>query len=210
MRDKEEIEVLLTEYQACHSNRNHYASVRWTMGSIFIMATFTLFGFSFSEQVVGNFTRVFLLAMISMGLIVIWYAYYQHVNSWVLMSILRCHEIEQALRNKEYKIRLHKLIHETDKKHAHIQICGRDIQIRGIHITFLLLSIVVSSWYYRLSLFLPWFCNNIIMIIVWILIIIDVWLLILVIIYHIVKKMNPINLGEEIQKVLQKCACDTV
>ena len=60
--EKERIDVLLAEYQASHRNRNHYDSVRWTIGSILMAASLTLFGISFMEPVRNNFWDVILIA----------------------------------------------------------------------------------------------------------------------------------------------------
>jgi hypothetical protein len=62
---RKEVDILLAEYQAAHMNRDHYDSVRWTMGSIFIVGSLTLFGISFAEPVVGMPLQVGLLAVVS-------------------------------------------------------------------------------------------------------------------------------------------------
>jgi hypothetical protein len=49
LTDKE-VDVLIGEYQACHRNRNHYDSVGWTIGSIFIAVSLALIGFSFTLE----------------------------------------------------------------------------------------------------------------------------------------------------------------
>jgi glucose uptake protein GlcU len=49
LTDKE-VDVSIGEYQACHRNRNHYDSVEWTIGSIFIAVSLALIGFSFTLE----------------------------------------------------------------------------------------------------------------------------------------------------------------
>ena len=64
-KEKKKIDVLLAEYQACHRNRDHYDSVRWTIGSIFIATSLTLFGISFLKEVRGNLMEVIFIAVFS-------------------------------------------------------------------------------------------------------------------------------------------------
>jgi len=134
--EKLQIDVLLNEYQACHRNKNHFDSIRWTIGSIFIGASLTLFGISFEKHLV----EVLLASIFSFLLMGLWYLYFQHVNPFVMASIIRSHEIEKTLRNMKLEIRLHKSTYETEKEMFHM---------KGTSITFLLLSCIVGMWLSR-------------------------------------------------------------
>jgi hypothetical protein len=138
-REKLQIDVFLNEYQACHRNKDHFDSVRWTIGSIFVGASLTLFGISFGKQVV----EVLLASIFSFLLMIFWYLYFQHVNPFVMASIVRIHEIEKALRDRKLEIRLHKSIHDTEKEIIHA---------KGTTITFLLISSMVGMWLFRIAL----------------------------------------------------------
>ncbi len=149
--EKKKIDVLLAEYQACHRNRNHYDSVCWTIGSIFIAISLTLFGISFIEEVRNGFWEVLLIGVLSVLLMLIWYAYSQHVNMYVLESILRLHEIEHELRGMGFNIKLHEAIY---KRAQH--------QVRGAWITFILLAVVLGAWFLRMSFLSKEFCWKIV------------------------------------------------
>ena len=109
---KIQVNILLNEYQACHRNRNHYDSVRWTIGSIFIGASLALFGLSLTMHIV-----VVLLAFVfSIGLVIIWYLYSSHVNPYIMRAMVRMHEIEKKLRDLNFEIKLHKSILDPQPK----------------------------------------------------------------------------------------------
>ncbi|NIO37996.1 hypothetical protein GTO27_09880 [Candidatus Bathyarchaeota archaeon] len=141
-QQKKEIDVLLAEYQACHRNRNHYDSVRWTIGSIFMATSLALFGISFVEEQLG-ILEVLLIAVFSFFLIFVWYAYSQHVNLYVLESLLRFHKIERRLCDMGFDISLHKSIHDRTQQQQ---------QRRGIWSTFLLFVVVLTAWFLRIAL----------------------------------------------------------
>jgi len=52
--DSDYISILLNEYQACHRQRNHYASIRWTIGSLFLAASFVLYATSFDANLIDK------------------------------------------------------------------------------------------------------------------------------------------------------------
>jgi hypothetical protein len=142
-QEKALIDVLLNEYQACHRNINHFDGVRWTIGSIFIGASLTLFGISFDKRLI----EVGLAFFFSLFLMLAWYLYFQHVNPYVLVSILRIHQIEKTLRDMELKnmkldIGLHRLIFMEEEKIFHI---------KGIWITFILIISIVGMWLLRIA-----------------------------------------------------------
>jgi len=136
---KIQIDILLNEYQACHRNRNHYDSVRWSIGSIFIAASFTVYGFSLGQQ---DKSVALALVLLSMFPFFIWYFYYQHVNSTVMASIVRMQKIETELRNMDYHINLHNSIRSIQRRP------------RGIWITYSLLWFMSIAWIYKISLLL--------------------------------------------------------
>jgi len=83
-------------------NRDHYDSVRWTIGSIFIVGSLTLFGISFVEPVVRMPLQVALLAGVSVILFGVFAAYHLHVEPYVKMSIRRLQMIEKELQTQGY------------------------------------------------------------------------------------------------------------
>lgn len=189
---KLQINVWLNEYQACHRNRNHYDSVRWTIGSIFIGASLTLFGFSLGVGK-NHLKEVLLASFFSFFLVIIWYLYSQHVNSYVMTSILRLHEIEKDLRNIGYKITLHKSIRKMDKE---------ILYIKGIRITFSLLFLVITMWVIRIT-FLMVDHFGAINEYFWITLFLYAGAIIGI--YKMHKKFNPINWSEKIDKILEDC-----
>ena len=129
------IDVLLNEYTACHSNRDHYDSIRWTIVSIFGGASIATFGISFLDPVRGNPYAVGSLAAFSVILLVISWAYYQHVNPWVNLSLIRTFQVENELRSLGFNIQLHYQIRANDNAH---------FKFRGLWITILLyLTIII-------------------------------------------------------------------
>jgi hypothetical protein len=135
-REKLQIEILLQEYASSHDTRNHYDNVQWIIGSIFIGASLTLFGLSLNTGLV----EVILSFLFSLSSILIWFLYTSHVNNYITASIIRCHEIEDYLR-KEYafEIKLHKSIWKMEYFP----------KIRGITITFSLISLITFFWLLR-------------------------------------------------------------
>ena len=142
MSDKTKVEVLLAEYRACHMNRNNYDSVVWTIGSIFIAASFTLLGISFVQEI--RIEEVALLAGFSLASILIWTCYKEHVGWFIKRSLDRMEEIEKELRNLGFGIKLHSSIRA--KK-----------QIRGVWNAILLTVTVFAAWIFRILLFYDWF-----------------------------------------------------
>ena len=142
MSDKTNVEVLLTEYRACHMNRDHYESVKWMIGSIFIAASFTLLGISFVREVRN--VEVALLASFSLVSIFIWTCYSEHVRWFIKRSLDRIEEIEKELQSLGYSIKLHSSIRA--KK-----------QIRARWITVFLIITMFAAWICRMLLFYDWF-----------------------------------------------------
>ena len=136
---EKQIDIWLTEYRACHLNRNHYENVRWIMGSIFIVTSITLLGISFWKEIINNISEVSLLAIFSLSLMSIWMLYTLYLRLFIRESLCRMREIEKELRNIGYDIKLHTSIH------AH-RPCGR-----ARWITCSLFIIVFIAWLFRLS-----------------------------------------------------------
>lgn len=186
--DSDYISILLNEYQACHRQRNHYASIRWTIGSLFLAASFVLYATSFETNLIDKKVEVLFLGLFSFILIIVWYLYNQHVNPWVLASIVRCHQIEQELRNMGGNIQLHKFTHDIEP-----EMIG--IKLRGIFITLSFLVIVIISWFFRFYLL---FKNHVLLITVTCVIVLGV-------VYWIhTERFNIYNLREEIDKILNE------
>lgn len=101
--EKKRVDVLLAEYRACYKNRDHYESVKWTIGAIFIAASLTLFGISFIKEVKGNLLEVGSLAFFSIALSVIWYCYNRYVGLYISESFERMWKIEEELQEIGFK-----------------------------------------------------------------------------------------------------------
>jgi hypothetical protein len=135
-----QIDILLNEYQSCHRNRNHYDSVRWTIGSIFIVASLTLFGLSLDKPIV----IVILAYYFSWSLIMIWYFYSQHVNPYIMRSMIRMHEIEKKLRDWDFEINLHKSILAPEPKEG--------FTVKGTYHSLSILILVTIMWFFNISI----------------------------------------------------------
>jgi hypothetical protein len=186
------VQVLLDEYQACHSNRNHYDIVRWAIGSIFIGTSLTIFGLTLAKHI----AVVFIAFCFSLILIIFWYLYSQHVNPYVMRSIVRMHNIESMLRS-DYHIELHNsILHPFPKEYS----------IGGTRITFWLFCSVIGMWFVSLTLSLYRFLNNNIngtfLFLASILFAIYVGIIIVFSIIH--NKFNAISWKEEMEKASSK------
>ncbi len=133
------MKALLTEYEACQTNRNHYDSVRWTIASIFIGFSLTTFGVSFLNGA-NTIVAVFLLASFSILLFLIAIAYYEHVDPWIETSQDRLWQIEDQLQDLGLVVRLHHMIDEESGRY----------EGRGTLITYILIAIVVMFWALRI------------------------------------------------------------
>ena len=129
-------------------NRDHYESVLWTMGTVFVATSLALFGISFLKDVVGTgkFERVALMALFSLFLFAVWLAYVQHVGPWIRTSLNRCREIEELLSQFKFGLR------ETPKFQTSIWKESQK-QRRGIWITSSLLSALLLAWFLQIALF---------------------------------------------------------
>jgi len=151
-----QIDVLLNEYQACHRNRNHYDGVRWTIGSIFIGASLTLFGISLAKEI--NALGVIIAYLFSLGLILLWYFFSQHVSPYIISSYVRAQDIEDDLRKLKYDIELHTLIHSLDPKNKD-KTKNQVFNVKGTKITYSLVLLVLTLWSLR-ALLSVWCLNN--------------------------------------------------
>ncbi len=135
------IKVLLNEYHACHLNRNHYDSVRWTIGSIFIGSSLALFGISFLIPVTNSSKAIVSITLFSSALYVIWFFYHSHVEPYIKFSIKRSQHIEERIQEicgNDF-LRLHTEIRENTPPE------GRGKSILGI-----LTIITIIVWFYRI------------------------------------------------------------
>jgi len=114
-KEKKHVDVLLHEYRACHMNRDHYESVKWMIGSIFIAAIFTLLGLSFVEKIRYSPIEVAFLVTLSFLLMIIWLFVNEHVRWYVKASLERSYEIEETLRASSFDIGLHKTIRKRSQ-----------------------------------------------------------------------------------------------
>ena len=101
--ERKRVDVLLAEYRACYKNRDHYESIKWTIGPIFIAASFTLFGISFVEQVKDSLIEVGMLAAFPVALFLIWYGYSNYVRLYLRESFERMWQIEEELQELGFK-----------------------------------------------------------------------------------------------------------
>lgn len=114
--EKEKIRVWLAEYEACHSNRNHFDSTYWLIASIFLVASFTLLGLSFQEAIINNVSVVLLMTSFSVFLFAILYFYNVMIQRYIKNSYKRMLEIEAELRSLKLDIQLHTTIDKTYRK----------------------------------------------------------------------------------------------
>jgi len=133
-----QVKALLAEYEACHTNRNHYDSVRWTIASLFIGFSLTTFGVSFLKEA-NTIVPVLLLASFSILLFLIAIAYYTHVNPWIETSQDRLWEIEGQLQYYGVNVRLHQMIRARSGHY----------EGHGTMITNALIVIVIVFWALR-------------------------------------------------------------
>ncbi len=150
---KMEIDVLLAEYQASYMNRDHYDSLRWTIGALFIGASLATFGISFLVQ---GFVEVFLTILFSELLFVAFIGYDQLVQPYVEISIKRCLDLEETIRTRtgcDAPI-LHSAIRERTggfEKKTEEKKSKR--WPRGINLTDFLIGTTTVLWILRLSIF---------------------------------------------------------
>jgi hypothetical protein len=141
--DDKKIDILLAEYQNTLGNRNHYESVQWTIGTLFIAASLTSLGVSFLRDVSCNSEAVLMICIFSLLLVGVWVAYNLHSQPYVDTSHLRLQQIEKEIRRlaRTTYPTLHKDIHEAKK--------GRRL---GTYITISMVLVLVSAWLTRVWL----------------------------------------------------------
>jgi hypothetical protein len=165
--------------------------VRWTIGSIFIGASLTLFGFSLDK----SFFAVLLSFAFSIGLMFVWYLYSHHVNPYVMASIFRSHAIEKRLRDMQYEIELHYSIYKTDEL----------LNFKGTSITYLLFSMVMGMWVARIGLGIYDLNFSSFEFAVCASLLVLLYCLFLIAFHLLHKKYNPTPWGKEIKKILNDC-----
>jgi hypothetical protein len=96
------LHALMTEYDACFKAWDHYDSVEWTIGSIFIASSLFLLAVSFEVPPTKiSFVAVVSLCVVSLMLFGIWYAYVLHVEPYIKDSWNRAIQIETWI-NQQY------------------------------------------------------------------------------------------------------------
>jgi len=131
------------------------------------------------KEVRASFIEVNLMAIFSILLVLIWYAYNQHVNPYVMASIKRFHKIELELYKIGFDVELH------------FSIAGIR-QRRGIHVTFCLFLVIFGAWVLRILLL------GMHVVVLGYLVV-----MILVLVAH-VGTLNATNWGNEIKKIRQE------
>lgn len=103
-----QIDALLSEYEACHRNRNHYDSLRWTVGSILLVASLTLLGASFTKEVAASSpVEMWFIALFSLAVLIGWYIYFTAIGLNIYTTFVRFLQIELELLKKGINISLH-------------------------------------------------------------------------------------------------------
>jgi hypothetical protein len=95
------VDALLTEYSACYKTRDHYESMQWTIGSIFIVGALVILGGSFQIKIQSTIDRlgVLCISAVSLVLAIIWLAYLHNVQRYIRDSRRRALEIEGWLNH---------------------------------------------------------------------------------------------------------------
>jgi len=143
-RLKNKVDVLLAQYQACNATRDHYDSVRWIMGSIFIGASLAALSMSFTDHITA--VQVLFIAIFSIALLVIWIKYDDHVQPWIDTSLELAKKTENDLSDLGLNLRLHHLIRNEDEKQHKTR--------KGRNIRRYLVLVVVIAWAVRLMMLL--------------------------------------------------------
>jgi len=136
-----EIEVLLAEYQASYMNRDHYDSVRWLIGSVFIGTSLATFGFSF---LVSDLSAVFVSILFSVLLFTAFILYDQLIQPYVDISLNRCQELEDEL---QFRVKIAPVLHNE----IHRRTSER--RLKGKNVTDFLIAATTLMWTFRLSIF---------------------------------------------------------
>jgi hypothetical protein len=142
---EKQVDVLLAEYQACNSTRDHYDGTIWLIGSIFVATSLTIFATSFLDPVEQNPWNVTFLGVVSLGVFFMWVGYELSVRPFVKAAIKRAWEIEDELRKLDYPVLMHARIRETN------QTLPRKI-LRGKYLFTTLILMVLVVWVLRLLL----------------------------------------------------------
>jgi hypothetical protein len=95
---QEKIQVWLKEYEVCHCARNHFDTIRWTIGSIFLVVSFALLGLSFQKDIAGDPPMITLITFFSVFPVVIWLLYDRLLQPYIDSCYERIWKIEEELR----------------------------------------------------------------------------------------------------------------
>lgn len=156
-------------------NRDHYESVLWTMGTIFIAASVTLFGLSYYQSPKPE--EVLLMGIFSVVLFLVWLTYVRHVQPYIDISLSRLPEIERTLQGLGY----------LDIPRLHTEIRARTgVRREGKYITGWLFFLVFFAWAARILLLMSFIWAQVI---AWILV--GVIVSVTVILFLLVRTGDP-------------------
>jgi hypothetical protein len=135
-----DLDILLSAYQMCNANRDHYDSERWIIGSVFLGASVAAFGISYLNS--NSLLDVVAIALFSQLLFSIFVLYDQLVQPYVDISLARSREIEKTLDAEFGKgPGLHLLIHERTENR----------RLKGKYLVRTLIVITTGVWVLRLA-----------------------------------------------------------
>lgn len=135
------VDVLLAEYQASNSSRDHYDSVRWTIGSIFFGASLATYGVSFLAY---KPLEIVAIAMFSQAFFAVFVLYDQLVQPYIEISLKRCRAIEKQLEEKLGEgPKLHRLTHGRTHER----------KLTGKRLFRSLIVITTFAWIFRLAVY---------------------------------------------------------
>jgi hypothetical protein len=140
------LQVLLASYQAAIMSRDHYDSVRWTIGSVFIGAELATYGISFLSTL--GLAEITALAIFSEALLAIFVLYDQLVQPYIDLSFMVCREIEERLKTKYDFPALHTEITERTWNEL-TEKSKRTDKLRGKYVFDAFILIIMLSWVVR-------------------------------------------------------------
>jgi hypothetical protein len=130
------------------------------LGSIFVAASLALFGISFTEQVGSSLINVKLTSAFAILVFLIFFAYSQHVQPWITLSIDRMKRIEDELRKMDFDIEVHHVIDEYDVRRKAGRRDYRRLWTKtGADIMKLIVVTVLGAWIFRWLISLLEFFN---------------------------------------------------
>jgi len=122
----------------------------------------------------------------------VWYFYSQHVNSYIMRSMIRMHAIERKLKaNWKFEIELHKSILYPDPKEG--------FTVKGTYHSLSILILVTIMWFFNVAI--SFYTNPVLAFFPWgITIAIGVFLAIpMIVILTLYKKFNFVDYVKEMK-----------